>query len=276
VEALAEHVADLVALIEEDFELPPLDLPECDWIDAGSSRLDIEGAAALVRDEWGLARGPVGHVVRELEAHGIIVSRLGGHDLRVDAFSRWLDDRPLVVLWADKGDKARSRFDASHELGHLVMHADPEPANPLLEKQAHAFASAFLMPRDQIEPDLPRKAPRSTDWDRLFDARRQWGVSIAALFRRAHDVGVLSESAYRRAMIRLSERGMRRNEGDDLGFPEQPKFLPEALRSVAQARHKNAEQMAARLHFPVSHFLALSEVDEIVPEEVSEGLRAVQ
>jgi Zn-dependent peptidase ImmA (M78 family)/DNA-binding XRE family transcriptional regulator len=248
-EALAEHVADVVALISEDFELPELQLPDCGWINPSATRTEIERAAAIVRAEWRLPAGPVGHVVRELEAHGILVCRLGAEMSRLDAFSRWLDDRPLVVLWASKADKARSRFDASHELGHLAMHPDPEAANPLMERQAHAFAAALLMPADQIDQELPRRPPRADDWDELFATRRRWGVSMAALFKRAHDLGALTEASFRRAMIRLSERGMRADEGDDLGPPEAPGLLRHALLALAEKRRASWEEIGDQLHF---------------------------
>jgi Zn-dependent peptidase ImmA (M78 family)/DNA-binding XRE family transcriptional regulator len=252
-EALAEHVADLIALIGEEIELPELRLPECAWITSAAVRDDVEQAAELVRREWELPPGPVGHVVRELEAHGIFVCRFGDQESRVDAFSRWLDDVPLVVLWASKNDKARSRFDASHELGHLVMHPDPEAANPVLERQAHAFAAAFLLPAEQIEQELPRRPPRPADWDDLFATRRHWGVSIAALFRRAHDLGTLSEASFRRSMMQLSKRGMRRDEGDDLGPPERPRLLVQAVDAFADAQRVELDGIADRLHFSGAH-----------------------
>lgn len=256
-EALVEHIADVVGLVEEEYDLPPLDLPDCSWVQEQAGIADFEKVASTVREEWNLPQGPVGHVVRELEAHGVLVARLGQESLRIDAFSRWIDDRPLVVLWASKGDKARSRFDASHELGHLLMHPEPEPANPLFESQAQSFASAFLMPAEDIIDELPRRPPRHGDWDSLFETRRRWGVSIAALFRRARDLAVLSEAGYRRAMMGLSARGMRRGEGDDLGAPEQPEFIARAVAAVAQDRGLTLDQLANDLRFSVSHIEAL-------------------
>jgi len=54
------------------------------------------------------------------------------------------------VLASDKGDAAVSRFDAAHELGHLIMHHDAEPGDLYMERQADAFAAAFLMPAETI------------------------------------------------------------------------------------------------------------------------------
>jgi len=74
----------------------------------------------------------------------------------VDAFSRPTPERRVVILGSDKGDKARPRFDAAQELGHLVLHRDhPEPGNRALEKQAHRFAGAFLLPADQVAAEWP-------------------------------------------------------------------------------------------------------------------------
>ncbi|WP_101632778.1 ImmA/IrrE family metallo-endopeptidase [Arthrobacter crystallopoietes] len=66
------------------------------------------------------------------------------------------------MLSPQKGDKARSRFDAAHELGHLVMHEGIAPGSKLVENQAHAFATDFLMSEEEIIPDLPKRL----DWDR--------------------------------------------------------------------------------------------------------------
>ncbi|NTZ43826.1 ImmA/IrrE family metallo-endopeptidase [Altererythrobacter sp. SALINAS58] len=41
---------------------------------------------------------------------------------KVEAFSFWSGFRPFVFLDSDKTSGARERFDAAHELGHLVLH----------------------------------------------------------------------------------------------------------------------------------------------------------
>lgn len=45
----------------------------------------------------------------------------------------------LIVFMRDldkSDDKARSRFDAAHELGHLLLHHDAEPGSKVIENQA--------------------------------------------------------------------------------------------------------------------------------------------
>ena len=56
-----------------------------------------------------------------------------------------------------------SRFDAAHELGHLVLHRHGPPRGIEAERQANAFASAFLMPHGSVFPRAP-KFPTYDNW----------------------------------------------------------------------------------------------------------------
>ena len=62
-------------------------------------------------------------------------------------------DSPIVVLGSDKGAAVRSRFDAAHELAHLLLHSkfdekDLKNATRFkqIERQADRFAGAFILP----------------------------------------------------------------------------------------------------------------------------------
>jgi Zn-dependent peptidase ImmA (M78 family)/transcriptional regulator with XRE-family HTH domain len=248
-DARAEHVFDLVDYLERYVQLPAVTVPEHPEIPAHAGRRELEDVAAQVRAGWNLPDGPVGHVVRLLESHGVVVARLRSDDFCVDAFSRWFDTRPLVILWDGKDDKARSRFDAAHELGHLVMHHEAQPGDRGIERQAHAFAAAFLMPADHIIDRLPRRTPRASDWESLFELRQQWGVSAAALLYRARELGTLPEAGFRRSMIRLGEMGLRHNDGATLGQPEQPVMLAQAMDVLLSDRRMKFDELATALRF---------------------------
>lgn len=226
-DAHAEHVFDLIDYLDRQLTLPAPTIPQI--TPASDDRIEIEEIAEAVRENWQLPDGPIANVVRLLEAHGIIVARLNSGGSKLDAFSRWFGERPLVLLWADKGDKARSRFDAAHELGHLVMHSDPDPLDRVQERQANMFASAFLMPAKQVAPFLPRRAPTIGGWSAVLDSRRHWGVSAKALLYRARELGALNESAFRRAMMSYNKQGLQIKDGAELGEPEVPLLI---LRSV--------------------------------------------
>jgi Zn-dependent peptidase ImmA (M78 family)/transcriptional regulator with XRE-family HTH domain len=191
---------------------------------------EIEDAAGRVRSEWRIPAGPIPNVVDLLEKHGVIVIRLALESSDVDAFSVAFVDRPVVVLASNKSDRARSRFDAAHELGHLVLHGSEIWGVPDVEQEAHLFASAFLLPRDQIYAELPDRV----DWPALFDLKRRWQVSLAALLMRARALGRLSEFAYLAAIKTASARGWRRVEPIAIGPAEQPKLLSALLDSPAR------------------------------------------
>src|SRR6476646_6900902 len=79
----------------------------------------------------------------------------------VDAFSVRFTRRPLILLTDDKSNYVRSRFDAAHELGHLVMHAKADPNDRSIERQAHDFAASFLLPAEVALGELPRRVDSS-------------------------------------------------------------------------------------------------------------------
>ncbi|HUF54708.1 MAG TPA: ImmA/IrrE family metallo-endopeptidase [Dehalococcoidia bacterium] len=131
----------------------------------------------------------------------------------------------LLVLGTDKNDRARSRFDAAHELGHLVIHGQLVWGIPEVEKQAHQFAAAFLMPR----PDIVSELPHQVDWPVLFELKRKWQVSLAALLMRAKTLGLMTEATYLTAVKAASARGWRRVEPVPLGDPELPMAMARLL-----------------------------------------------
>jgi Zn-dependent peptidase ImmA (M78 family)/transcriptional regulator with XRE-family HTH domain len=267
-EARATLVWQVTHEIEQRVNLPQLTFP-----DLHLSEVDPPSAAAArakeVRKLWQLPEGPIGNVARLLEAHGAVVARLSGRAARVDAFSQWMDGRPFVILWRNKGDTARSRFDGAHELAHLVLHPDPEPANKLLEDQAHAFASELLMPYEEIVDELPRRAPRRADLPDLIETRERWGVSISALYYHARELGVITPEVHRRAMIRLSEMGHRIREPGDLGPPEEPGLLRSALELLAESAGWTVNHLARAVRLPANLVREMCGLDGEAPAGAS-------
>lgn len=268
--AQASVIVDALHLLERYVRLPEFDIPRAsiDHRDATAG----ERVALEVRAHWGLGAGPVGHVVRLMEAHGVVVSRLGLASRRVDAFSVEEEGRPIVVLGANKEDVARSRFDAAHELGHLVMHGGEEPGDPRLEREAHEFAAAFLIPSE----DLIAVFPRRVSWPVLLELKKTWGVSLAMLLFRARTLSLISEAAYRRAMSTMSRNGWRKVEPGDLGPIEQPALLARAIDAYVSTG-RTFEGLAAELRLPAARLsLLLGISDERVLVNVSEATSETQ
>jgi Zn-dependent peptidase ImmA (M78 family)/transcriptional regulator with XRE-family HTH domain len=223
------YIAHDLAVAARAPGLPPVRLPQIPVTGLTAPDSELEEAARQVRRAFGMPSGPVPSVAQTLEQHGILVIRLPLDTADVDAFSLPFHDRPVVVLGTDKNDRARSRFDGAHELGHLVVHGDQIWGVKEVEHQAHAFAAAFLMPADDIRDELPDRA----DWPVLFQLKQKWQVSLAALLMRARTLGRMSPNNYLTAVKAASARGWRRMEPVPLGRPEQPTCLKRLLATPA-------------------------------------------
>lgn len=238
-------LTELVQVLEELVEFPA----EAISLRAMEPRVprDIDKIAAEVRSAWRLGMGPIDNMVTLLENKGAIVSPvLQGCD-DVDAFSLWHNHRPLVFLIL-KDSATRSRFDAAHELGHLIMHADVVPGNPEVERQANRFASAFLMPEESFRVECPRRLV----WSHFHELKRRWKVSLWALVRRAFDLGCIREATYRRACVQLNRKynvgGHRRPEENEPPR-ESPTLISQALDAITN--EYSLEELARKMSLSV-------------------------
>lgn len=249
--AWSEVVLDIVQVLERHVRLPEPVVPE--WtLAAGAPREEIRAAAAHLRAAWSFPTGPVGHLARHMESHGIVVARLELVDGGVDAFSQFQGVRPAVVLGSNKGDIARSRFDLAHELGHLVCHPEADPGGSQ-ETQAHSFAAELLMPEENMRAVLPRRY----DLGAYAKLKQEWGVSIAALLYRAKTLNVITDAAYRRAVVTLNSQYGRRTEPFPLQNPDDPSLIAQAA-EVASRAGVSVEDIAEEAH------LALADVETVI------------
>jgi Zn-dependent peptidase ImmA (M78 family)/DNA-binding XRE family transcriptional regulator len=243
-EARAFLVCELVEALEAFVRLPEADLPNLSALESAHS-IDIEDAAIELRERWAVPSGPVASVVRLLESRGVVVTRSESPTRHVDAFSRWFGKRPVVVLAGLRLSLDRLRFDAAHELGHLVLHSDVEPGNRQQEDEAQRFAAAFLMPAADICDELPTQFNL-----RVFGELKQtWGVSIAALVFRARALGRFSPSTYKRAMMSLSKQG-RMVEPFYLSGEEDIVVFQRAL-SILRMQKRDLEDIASLSRLPL-------------------------
>lgn len=178
--------------VRERYDLPEVDLPDLQYED------DPFSAAAALREQWGMAAKPVGNLIELLEARGVRVYSLSERGKAVDAYSYWHEDEPFVFLNTRKTGE-RSRFDAAHELAHLVMHRHGGPGGRVAETEANAFAGAFLMPEQDVRSQLSHVASLS----QVIEAKARWSVSAMALCYRLNRLGLLTEWQYRRYCIHL-------------------------------------------------------------------------
>lgn len=181
------------------FRLPAVNLPDLD-------REPPERAAAHLRSVWGQGTESLPNLVQLSEANGVKVMSLPLDAETVDAFSLWQDGQPYVFLSTTKTAE-RSRFDLAHELGHLAMHSRG-CVDGDAEREADAFASALLIPRDS----LLARAGREPATPQILRLRSYYRVSAMAVTRSLHDVGRLSDWAYRQNCVSLAQMGYRSGE----------------------------------------------------------------
>lgn len=250
-----EWLREVVAYLSGYLNFPDVNIPFVDGLPADFKELthaDIDRAAEHCRVHWGLGTGPAPDLVQLLESNGVIVSRGRLNAEGLDAFSEWLpNDLPYVFLGSDVNVGVRSRFDTAHEIGHLVMHrfvskkqfGKPEDFK-ILERQAHRFAAAFLLPKEQFFKEL---------WAPTLDAfaslKPRWKTSIKGMIVHCHRHGLLGDTQYQRAMINYNRRWKNGESGDLEILPEQPRFLARCVELVINEGVRTVDQLLADLPF---------------------------
>lgn len=213
---------------------------------------EIEKIAKETRRYWGLSNGPISNLIWLLENNGGVVCRQELHKKKLDAFSHWNADdfTPYYVLITDKASSVRLRFDAAHELGHIVLHRAISPINfknketfKLIEQQANYFAAAFLLPEETFSNDV--LVPSLN----LFRSiKPKWKVSIAAMIKRMRNLKLISEEREQRLFINLSRRGWKTREPlDDQLEYEKPRLLQRAFEIILESSVVNSEDMINNL-----------------------------
>lgn len=253
--------------IEKRFDLPKPDVPDLGR-DGGNAHEPVkqqtrepepypthsaaqqpEVAAEMLRVHWGIGSLPIKNMIALLEAKGVRVFSMAIDAKEVDAFSMWHGGTPFVFLNTYKSAE-HCRFDAAHELGHLVLHKHAQPQGPEQEREANAFASAFLMPRASvlaIAPTLPTLPG-------LIRAKKNWIVSVAALNYRLHALGLTSDWTYRTLSIQLAQAGYRTREPEGAAS-EKSLVLEKVFKALREDKLSKAD-VAAQL--------------SIAPDEINE------
>ncbi|RYZ68116.1 MAG: ImmA/IrrE family metallo-endopeptidase [Proteobacteria bacterium] len=280
---------DFAALIRDyldnEFNLPELSVPDysADLLDLKDSSESFnslnfaELAAENLRDEWRLGDGPIPNMVHLMESKGISIFWTNIESHTVDACCHWANDQPIVLLNSNVESGERARFNAAHELGHLVLHREELRKNLVIESsseeidddfepkpreestveekasaakrrelEAHRFASAFLLPFRSWS----QETPIHSEPNEFLRMKRRWKTSVQAMIRRSFDLGILSEFQYESAMKQVSIRGWRKLEPDSLPL-EQSQVHKEIL-ELLRNRGESPLDLAFDLHLQAS------------------------
>lgn len=235
-------LCEIFSFLEAGVNFPSLDLPAVDV--PHDFRLimphSIECAAMAVRSHWKLRDAPIPDMLLALENAGVPVTCLEIVSDKQDGFCFWSKrlNRPFVGINVHDVSCARARYDAAHELGHLILHrhvsaeqANAPASHKILEQQAHHFAGAFLFPKDAF------LKVNSISLDYFTALKKKWGISIAAMIYRAFNLGLIDDQERTilfRNMTRRRWRGRLREPFDDpTEMPlERPRMLRRGVETV--------------------------------------------
>jgi Zn-dependent peptidase ImmA (M78 family)/transcriptional regulator with XRE-family HTH domain len=212
IEANSIHLLERYLAIED-----MLQLKSVDWEKPRSAPhpvLDIrdaEDAARSVREEWGLGNDPIPQLAELLEERGIKVLSLALQNIDgLAAKVRRKDHMAarVVVVKCDAWSE-RKRFTLAHELGHMVIEPAASLSEQEVEKAAHRFAGAFLIPADTLRAEMGANRS-SVSLGELVALKARFGVSIQAITYRCKDLGIINQSAFVKLFKLFNQRGWRK------------------------------------------------------------------
>ena len=246
-------LAQIAAYFDQFVNYPLVDVPASTPPASSDGRYsfeEIQDQASECRRAWGLGLGPISDVVALLETKGIFTCRYTITDETINAFSFWNGPRPVIFLASEPGSASRARFDAAHELGHLILHRwiapdDLENKKVLqaIEHEADLFAGAFLLPKESFLADL-----FSTKLDAFVTLKSRWKVSVQAMIYRCWLLGTIDDEQRLNLFKTVSFRKWRKCEPLDDSIPiEQPQLLSRALTLVLSSGKRTADDVALAL-----------------------------
>jgi len=215
----AEHVYAIYVALAARLKPIPVRIPEV--VDSPKE------AAKQVRKVLGLEpNSPIANLTHALERAGvrfIVVSPSHAHDAFCVWFRKDENETPLIAAVGGREDGDRYRLSVAHELGHLVMHRSfLRKSNKEVEDEAWAFAAELLMPEAAIRSELILPLTITA----LARLKPRWGVSVAALIRRAYDLNIVTKRQYHYLSHQMSALGYKTREPKNLDVPmEKPRLL---------------------------------------------------
>lgn len=223
------HIERLLRAAEQQTarEIPEIDVDEYEGA--------VEHIAGAVREQWQLPQGPVANLVEVLEGAGAIVVPCEFRVTEVDAIGIRLPNLPPLLFVNSAIPTDRLRFTLAHELGHLVMHRLP---NPDMEEQANRFAAEFLMPADDIRPQLYHLSLPA-----LATLKKVWRVAMSALLVRAKTLKTITHRQFVLLWQELGRLGYRRREPAELDLEaERPALLAGLFKFYMNTLHYDAKE----------------------------------
>ncbi|AXM89370.1 transcriptional regulator [Anoxybacillus ayderensis] len=228
----------------------------------------IKYIAELARERIGLDKESNKNLLFLLEKAGAFILEKEFAE-NIDAYSLWTeDDRAYIILGSVKKSAVRRNFDLAHELGHLLLHYKVEftmqdkKSYKLLEDEAHAFASEFLLPEEIFRRDCEGIVKLSNP-DAYIDIKQKWNVSLQAIAIRAFKLNIIDYQQYRYYYMLINKKGYKNLEPLDDKIPiERPMKIRSILRLLFEKNIYSVSSLMNELRVDESFFTVLTGIEE--------------
>lgn len=262
---------------------PQLNLPEIyDKEIEDISNEDIKNKAIELRNLWELGQtSPIDNLIKVVEFNGIIITEANMEDDKLDAVSKWIEDRPYIMLTDNNESAVRRRFNVAHELGHILLHGGVESIHDyssdklknIIERQANLFASHLLLPDDAFTESLI-----STSLDFYKEIKMHWKVSISAMILKTHQLELINDDQKLYLLKKISWNKWRKKEPlDDIIKVEKPELLSKVYKMIIENQVMDSYDLMTLISLPDDELSKSLGIEIIKPTEFKKPvLRLVQ
>lgn len=229
------HLRTFLSAVDFTPELPfpSYDIDEFDG--------DPEAVAGHIRRAWYVPRGPIRSLTDFVERAGCVVIHCDMEEAKIDGVSYRIAGLPPVIFLNRNQPADRMRFSLAHEIGHLVLHRYPSPE---MEQEADIFASALLMPKEDISVDLVGMSV-----EKAARMKPAWRVSMASLILRASKLGRIDRNKSTYLWRQMSAKGFRTKEPASLDFPrEEPTLIHSLVHNLTEDLNFDEGELCRTLH----------------------------
>lgn len=203
--------------------------------------------ANFVREYWEISPGPIENMVVLLENAGIFVKYIDYKENGFSGVTSKTENGSYLIFVNRNMPVDRIRFTLAHELGHIIMHEYPTSN---MEKEAHEFASEFLMPSLEI-----RKYITDVSFPTLIQLKRLWKVSMASLLMKARELNLITQRKYQSTWTLFSKYGYRKMEpySDDIPF-EETQFSQDVIQIYLEQLNYSIDELCSLLRLNKDEF----------------------
>lgn len=170
---------------------------------------DARDAAMKLRLAWQLGCAPISQPILLLESKGVKIIEVDEDPVLFDGTSNTVEGIPVIVINRnyknpDNKEEERRRLTCFHEYGHIVLHFHEDIDEKEQEHLCNVFANEMLIPTDAFKKIFGEKRKTISSYE-LKAVQKEYGISVAALLKKAQELGVISDGRYRWYIITINK-----------------------------------------------------------------------